>query len=125
MMYNKIVQECFFSPSHVGVLDLMAPLSVHYSCNKMGVLIDLYSQCTAKKEIMKACFKTNGNPFVIAGLEWICRQIEGENLDALPILNYQVLVEQLDIPNSQYPVALHIETVYKEVLLLMKKKFER
>lgn len=127
MMYNKNVQDCFFHPSHVGVLDLITPLSAHYrsSLAGQGVLIDLYIQCTKDKNVNRACFKANGNPYVIAALEWVCRQIEGENLERLPPINYQILVEKLEIPNTQYPFAIQIEEVYKKVLGLLIEKFER
>lgn len=126
MMYNKIVQECFFSPVHVGIIALDAPLSVHCRSPETGkgVLIDFYLQCTADKIVHKACFKAIGNPYVIASLEWLCRQIEGKNLDQLPPINYQMLVNELEIINTQYPVAIQVESVYKEALVLMRNKFE-
>lgn len=127
MMYNKIVQDCFFLPKHVGVLDLSASLTVHFrskQINQSMTKIDLYLQCTETALIYKACFKTIGNPYVIAALEWLCRQIEGRALDNLPLINYQILIKELEIPTHQYPVAIQVEDVYKEVLTLMKKKFE-
>ncbi|CEG57176.1 iron-sulfur cluster assembly scaffold protein [Legionella fallonii] len=127
MMYNERVEDCFFLPRHVGILDLNVPLTVHFSSiqkNQSVTRIDLYLQCTGDTLITKACFKATGNPYVIAALEWLCRQIEGRKLDCLKEMNYQILVKELEIPQNQYPIALQVEDVYKEVFTLMKKKLE-
>ena len=138
MMYNELVEDCFFLTKHVGILDLQAPLTVHFASiqkNQSITRIDLYVQCMENALIHKACFKATGNPYVIAALEWLCRRIEGKKLDCLEWSTgqknslqdeqlYQVLVKELEIPQNQYPIALQVEDVYKEVLALMKKKFE-
>ncbi|WP_298623993.1 iron-sulfur cluster assembly scaffold protein [uncultured Legionella sp.] len=125
MMYNKVVEDCFFHPEHVGVLEASDPLVAHYSYKMMHQktisMIELYIECSRDGLIRTACFKSNGNPYVLAALEWLCQNIEGTNLDSPPSINYQVLINVLDIPNSQYPVALVIEDVYKETLALMQK----
>lgn len=125
MMYNKSVQDCFFLPRHIGVLDLKSPYTVHYRSGQQNQIniIDLYLQCFENKKISRACFKANGNPYMIAALEWLCRQIEGRDLKDLPVFSYQVLIKELEIPIHQYPVALQVEGIYKEVLTLMNDKF--
>lgn len=127
MMYNKLVQDCFFQPEHVGVLDVSDPLVAYYNdrvTHQMQIVaIEFYMQCSRTGFIKRACFKAHGNPYVIAAMEWLCREIEGESLDSPPSINYQLLINVLGIPNSQYPVALVIEGVYKETLALMKKNF--
>ena len=127
MMYNIVVEDCFFQPRHVGVIDLTAPLTVHFSSNQKNqsmTKIDMYLQCAINGVISTALFKANGNPYVIATLEWVCRQIEGRALAELAPLNYQILIKELGIPINQSPIAVQVEDVYKEVLALMKKKFE-
>lgn len=138
MIYNEIIEDCFFHPRHVGILDLQAPLTVHFTSiqnNQSTTHIELYIQCTEDALIRKARFKATGNPYVIASLEWLCRQIEGKQLDSLEwgaaqksTLHdeqlYQVLVKQLEIPQNQYPIALQVEDVYKEVLAFAIKKLE-
>ncbi|KTD03533.1 iron-sulfur cluster assembly scaffold protein [Fluoribacter gormanii] len=122
MMYNKIVRDCFFSPKHVGVVDLNDQLAVVVKNNQKGQgVIELYMQCNPDDTIVKACFKTNGNPYIIASLEWLCRQLEGMSIMTAPQIDYQLIVKELDIPVAQYPIALRIVDVYKEVLFLMKK----
>lgn len=126
MIYNKVVQDCFFYPRHVDALDLNNPFVVcvqNQPVNQLNV-IHFYLKCEKDKLISRACFKTNGNPYVIAALEWLCRQIEGMKLEALPLINYQILIKELDIPNNQYPIAIQIENIYKEALIFISKKIE-
>ncbi|BCA95745.1 hypothetical protein TUM19329_21060 [Legionella antarctica] len=126
-MYNEIVEDCFFLPQHVGIIDLASPLTVHFRSsqnNLSATRIDLYLQCTKRSLISKARFRAIGNPYVIAALEWLCRQSQGRELDSVMSITYQTLIKELEIPTHQYPVALQVEDVYKEVLTLMKKKLE-
>ncbi|KTD41507.1 iron-sulfur cluster assembly scaffold protein [Legionella parisiensis] len=122
MMYNRIVQDCFFSPRHVGVINLNDQFAVVVKNNQKGQgAIELYMQCNSEGTIVRSCFKTNGNPYVIASLEWLCRQLERQPIGAVPKIDYQLVIKELDIPVAQYPIALRIIDVYKEALLLMKK----
>jgi nitrogen fixation NifU-like protein len=125
-MYNKNVEDCFFHPNHIGVMDLSDLYTVHCRHENPGqvVLVDFYLQCTQDRIISRACFKASGNPYVIAALEWLCRLTEGRQLDEVAPIDYKTLVNELEIPHAQYPLALQIGTVYKDLLALMKKKFE-
>lgn len=123
MMYNKIVQDYFFSPQHVGSIDNNDPFAaVFKSKQKDQGDIEVYLQSNLDRAIVRACFKTNGNPYLIAGLEWLCRQLEGQLIDTIPKINYQELIKILEIPVAQYPLALRVVHVGQEVLLLMKNK---
>ncbi|MCW8397638.1 iron-sulfur cluster assembly scaffold protein [Legionella sp. PATHC038] len=123
MIYNKIVQDCFFSPRHVGLIDLSERFTVVVKNNQKGQgLIELYIQSNSDGTIVRACFRTNGNPYIIASLEWLCRQLEGQTTDTVPQIDYQLIVKELDIPVAQYPIALRIMDVFKEALLLIKDK---
>lgn len=126
MTYNEIVEDCFFYPKHVGVLDISQPFTCHArtSQSKQGVLIDLYVASNKNKTIQRACFKATGHPYIIAGLEWICREIEGQELFHLPILNYQVIVNALQIPMVYYPLAIQVENVYQQAITLLLQYFE-
>ncbi|CAM2986502.1 iron-sulfur cluster assembly scaffold protein [Legionella worsleiensis] len=127
MMYNEVVEHCFFHPQHVGVLDLDDPLVVRYTVEqqKPKVIIELYIQCQVSGFISRICFKASGSPFVIAALEWLCRNTEGTHLMQQKTIDYQTLINVLEIPLSQYPVALLVEDVYQESLKLMQQKLER
>lgn len=120
MIYNKIVHDYFFSPRHAGTLDLNQPLTVVFKNNqKSQGAIELYIRCRQDGVVEHACFKTNGNPYLIASMEWLCIQIEGQTVSALSVMDYQQLVKELAIPTAQYPLALSAITALKEVLILM------
>ncbi|WP_196398926.1 iron-sulfur cluster assembly scaffold protein [Legionella saoudiensis] len=122
MMYNKTVLDYFFSPEHVGTIDLNDHSVVVKNNQKKQGTIELYMQCGSERIIQHICFKTNGNPYLIAGLEWLCRQVEGKLIDELPPIDYQLLVNELDLPVAQYPLALRIFSIFKETLILMNNK---
>ncbi|CAM3054620.1 iron-sulfer cluster proteins NifU [Legionella steigerwaltii] len=122
MMYNRTVQDCFFSPRHVGVVDLTKRFAIVVKNNQKGQgIIEFYMQYNSEGTIVRACFKANGNPYVIASLEWLCRQLEGQTINTAPQIDYPLIVKKLDIPVAQYPIALRIVDVYKEALLLIKE----
>lgn len=123
MMYNKIVQDYFFLPKHVGIIDINHALAVMVkNSQKDQGTIEFYMQCNSEGTIVRACFKTNGNPYVIAGLEWLCRQLEGKAIDNVPQIDHVLIIKNLDIPIAQYPIALRIVGIYKEIMLLIKNK---
>ena len=123
MMYNNIVTNCFFSPKHVGVIDLNNQFAVVFKSSQKGQgQLELYLQCNPNGEIERTCFKTDGNPYIIASLEWVCRQLEGSTIDSAPKIDYQMIVKELGIPVAQYSIALRVANAYKEVLFLMKMK---
>lgn len=126
MMYNKNIEDCFFSPNHSDVIDLDQPYSSHYRSAQSGknVVIDLYMLCSVDKAVLKACFKAVGNPYLIAGLEWLCRRIEGLNLTQLLPSYYEQIITDLEIPAHQYPIAVLIDTTYKELLKLAYEQFK-
>lgn len=127
MMYNKIVQDYFFHPLHVGILDVSLPYNVH--CGQaqpnQNTLIDLFWMCDSQGIIKRSCFKAVGSPYLIAALEWLCRRIEGQNLWSLPPIDYQLLVQELGIPKLKYPIAVQVQALYNDMILLMKKQFAR
>ncbi len=127
MMYNEVVEHCFFSPKHVGMLSLAQSRTVAYRSGapKRGDFFDIYLSGDEQGMILKACFKANGNPFLIAAVEWICRQIQGTSITIHPFFSYTILVQQLAIPKLHYSVALQVEEGYCEVIQLMKTKLEQ
>lgn len=124
-MYNKLVEELFFFPKHVGVLDLSEPRTVYFSNVQFSkeVVISLYMQCDEVNVVKAVSFTSNGNPYVIALLEWLCRQIWGRTLEQ-DCFNYDEAIKLFNVPFNQAPVILYVQDVYKEVLMLMNKKIE-
>lgn len=127
MMYNKLVETCFFSPKQVGILDLRQPLSAFYRGGQpgRGDVFELYLLCNNQGLILKACFKAYGNPYLIAASEWLCQQLQGTQINEHPHFDYSYLLSILEIPKSRYPVALQISDAYKEIVQLMKEKLKR
>ena len=123
-MYNKIVRDYFFHPLHVGSININQPLMVHLKSDQLnrGLVIDLYMQCDENSVVTNICFKTNGNPFLIASLEWLCRRVVGSRLDELSSFNREDIIKVLEIPFNQAPIILQVEDIFKEVLILMNKK---
>lgn len=124
MIYNELVETCFFEPKHVGTLDLTQDLTSFYRGGEVGRgdVFDFYLLCDKKGKILKACFKAYGNPYLIAAAEWLCRQLEGSQINEHPQFDYAFLVEKLAIPQVRYPVALQIEDGYRELVHIMKTK---
>lgn len=126
MMYNELVESCFFTPKHVGLMDLTQPLSVHYrgGVTGRGDVFDFYLLCNEEGLVLKACFKAYGSPYLVAAAEWICRQLEGSQIDEHPLFNYQTVVDELAIPKTRYSVALQIEDGYRELIEKIKLKLK-
>jgi nitrogen fixation protein NifU and related proteins len=120
MMYNKIVHDFFFFPLHIGTLDCLLPRTVYFRSEQLSqnIITDLYMQCDEDHTIRSMCYKTNGNPFMIASLEWLCRQAIGKLCDGL-YLNSEELIKILEIPANQTFLILYIKDVYAEILILM------
>ncbi|STY29107.1 iron-sulfer cluster proteins NifU [Legionella wadsworthii] len=124
-MYNRLVHDYFFKPRHVGEIDLKNHFAVVAKNHQKGQgMIELYLQCNSNGTIVRACFRSSCNPFVIAGLEWLCRFVEGKSIHATPQIDYQLIVKELEIPLTQYPLAIRIKNVYEEALLLMKRNHQ-
>ena len=117
MMYNKMVQDCFFSPRHVGTLDSTEPRTVHASSGYLtrGVLIDLYLKCNETSRVISMCFKTNGDPYVIASLEFLCRKTVG-TLHGQVRFTPEEWIDLLAIPVHQTPSVFAVQEVYQRMV---------
>jgi nitrogen fixation NifU-like protein len=120
MNYNKTIADCFFHPRHVGGLDVSISGVVFFSnaTFSQGVLIDLYLHSDGNHTVLDMRFKTNGNPYVIAALEWLCRQSVGKKLELLSF-NREEYINLLALPFNQVPLVMQIEDVYKEIVSLI------
>ncbi|MDI9817671.1 MULTISPECIES: iron-sulfur cluster assembly scaffold protein [unclassified Legionella] len=126
MMYNELVESCFFAPKHVGTIDNSNPLTVHCRTGTIGRedVCDFYLLCDVDGLVRKARFKAYGDPYLIAAAELVCRQLEGSQIKDHPRLDYGWLVQQLEIPNPRYPVALKIEDGYQAIVTKMQAKLQ-
>ncbi len=126
MMYNKVLEDCFFSLNHGGCTLDEQKNTVCYQSQLPGPSgsIEISIQCDEGGLISRACFRAQGNPYLLAALEWVCRQIEGEPLSLHPRLDYQQLVDILEMPTTQYPVAIRVENVYRDVISRMQQQMK-
>lgn len=123
MMYNELTTCCFFSPKHVGIIDLANPLCAFYQGgNKREDSFELYLLCNKSGMVIKACFKAYGNPYLIAGAEWLCQQLEGHLIGSQQGISATVFIEQFAIPADRHSVALVLEDGYLEIVARMKAK---
>lgn len=125
MMYNKVVEDYFFKPRHVGTLDHSAPRTVYFSNAhyKQNLVINWSMQCDSTGKVCAMCFKSNGNPYVIAALEHLCRVTVEKQINELHWRDDE-LIELLAAPFNQVPALLQVQEAYKEVLNLMNKKLK-
>ena len=123
--YNEAVEKLFFSPRHVGSLDLQAPRTLYgsYVEQLRGQQMDLYLQYNESAVITKICFKAHGEPYLIAGVEWACRQLEKQSLQSLPEISHQKLMQALAIPSLRFPFALFIEQSFAAFIEEAKSNF--
>ena len=127
MMYNELVESYFFAPEHVGIIEEITALAAHYRAKETNLsdVFDLYLLCDSEGFIVKARFKAFGNPYLIAGLEWLCRQLENTLIAKHPCLNYLAIMETLNIPKTNMAAAIQIDEAYKALIEVMKMKLER
>lgn len=124
MIYNKLVTECFFHPQHVGILDCSQPFSMYFKIGEIttGNAIEYYLLFNEEHVILKARFKAYGNPYLIAGAEWICQQLQGSDIAEHPRFNYAGLIEKLAVPKEHYPIAIFLEKSYLSIVNQMKSQ---
>lgn len=127
MIYNKIIERCFFKPEHVGSIDLDVPLSVYHSLGGENIAdrVDLYLLAEETGLLIQARFKAYGNPYLVAGAELVCQQLEGSCIKEHPAIDYRYLIRELSIPEMRYAAALQIEDVYRATIIKMKEKLTR
>ncbi len=116
MIYNTIVEDCFFHPRHVGDLEPRDGLSlVTEQLDRAGERLWLGCLLDSDK-IIKAQFKAQGSPYTIAALEWLCRETEGKKRDAIMPVDYQKLVDLLAISDTNYPAALRVSDLFNALV---------
>lgn len=125
MSYNPLVEELFFHPKHNGVLDVNQPLTISVRQGITGsAMLDLYLACNQQGKIERACFKAIGSPFLLASLEWICRESQGSMLKHHLLLDHKQLIKKLEIPKNRYASALFAEKGYYSAIEKMNQLFE-
>lgn len=121
--YNEFVTAHFFNTKMAGTLDCNQPLTVNYRAGNVarGQFFDLYLQCDKPGFITTARFQANGSPYLIAGLEYLCRKLEGYKISAPLPYTPQELAQRLDLPKKQQSVVLLIDEGCQYALKLLKE----
>lgn len=114
----------FFQPQHAGILDCNEAYTVHARAGYPGRqgYFDVYLQCDNAGLVKKARFRAFGNPYLIAGLELLCGQLENSYLNEHPCFNHRELADRLELPKKQQQLVFLIETGYLNVIVQMKEK---
>lgn len=124
MNYNKKTEELFFDTQHAGVLDLAKPFTI---CSRINLeknkCSELYLACDENGLITQVYFKALGDPYLIAGFEWLCRSIEHTELRKHPCIDYSMIVDVLSIPKIRYAAAVLVETSYRQAINSLKQAF--
>lgn len=122
--YNQLVEDYFFNAKMTGELDCSKPLTVNYRAGTVqrGLFFELYLEGNAAGIIVAARFKAYGSPYLIAGVEWLCRKLQGSSFVNAQPLNAKELAQQLDLPKKQQSVVLLIEESCANALKLLKEK---
>lgn len=117
MIRNEYIQELFFNTKHCGVLDCQQPLtfSSRIYLEKTKCL-EMYITYTSEQLIQYARFRASGNPYLIAGLEWVCRQLENNLWASTTPIDYQTIMQNLQIPTEQYPLIMLISMCHQEII---------
>lgn len=118
---NALMQRLFFEVTHSGRLDgsALGVVSCGFVSSQLKQVHLFFSISNGR--IAQACFQAVGSPYLIAGLEWLCREAEGALIASMPLINYSQLIDILEIADKDYPLAVLMESIYNE--LIIKSKF--
>ena len=115
MMYNEIVENCFFNPEYAGFDESRFRRILEYfpanTSNKMVFAIGK----DAADFSLSLRFKASGNPYVLAAAEWICRQFKKKNFIDCMGMSPEDWHALLEIPVSQKRTALQITQACKQL----------
>lgn len=121
--YNQLVETCFFAPLMVGTLDVALANCVHYRGGLEG-FIDLYLQADTNHQIKYARFKARGNPYLLAGAEYVCRLLQGLDLNTHSSIDYKVLMKELALPYKYQSIALLVADTGNQAVYLLQEKMK-
>lgn len=117
MMYNLLVEQLFFDLRHAGEISENEAGRQVYESGAAGqsALIKLSISFDQLNCMTKVRFKAYGNPYLLAAMEWLCRQLEGRNVQDCEKLEWQRLIALFDMPKTQQGLALRIVDLYDKV----------
>lgn len=117
--YNELTKKLFFAPEHAGKLDAPASKTIISRFEAPGAKVSL-TLLAEEGLILQARFQAMGEPFLIAGLEWICQNIQHSSLNIHPKTLHSDLISALEIPKTRYSVAFLVESCYFDAINKLK-----
>lgn len=84
MNYNDVVLGLFFNPNHVGISEQNRDYKFgQFVDANQNQQIDFYVDYQSTGEIRSIRYKVKGNPYIIAGAEWMAQEVEKNNNGAI------------------------------------------
>lgn len=125
MSDDALVETLFFTASHIGLVDESCPFTVMATSGKPGFGSVLILGLVANDEalIQRACFKAYGPPALIASAEYLCRELEGQNLASLESICAEDIKHRLEIDAVHFPELVRLAAVYHEALKKLKAQY--
>ena len=118
MNYNELVEKHFFSPQYVFE-ETDAKDNFHIVSEgsvALGDAVEFYVQFDKTSQKVNALkFKAFGNPYLIAGMSYLCQQLQHKPLNEVNIFSAQRLIEVLALSKTKYYVAYMLEDALKKL----------
>lgn len=115
--YNEIVRACFENPVHAMTPDGdYAEWTIATAAeSEKGCRVRLAASVDAG-QLVETGFSAWGCPFLIAGLETVCRDLEGRDASALETVSANELAARLSVPSTRLGRLLLIEDAAARLL---------
>ncbi|MCC5791136.1 MAG: hypothetical protein JJT82_00800 [Legionellaceae bacterium] len=115
MMYNHMVEDCFFNARHAGFDDRKKQSGVRvlrYAPANALVRVQWFL-CRSEDGTMQSIrYRVTGNPYIMAAVEWMARCGQGKKKSDMPSCDWHFWQKLLDIPRPQLASALQIQEIW-------------
>lgn len=110
MIYNDLVEQLFFDLDHAGLDDwVKADIHLTVSNTTKSQIIEFHLVMQSHGDIEAVRYLVKGNPFTMAGAEWIARSLEKQrNGTILNTMNPFFWSELLAIPKLDKQTAIFL-----------------
>jgi len=118
--YSNSVVQLFEEPNYVGILDVSDSdtyvVKVQESCYGAFLILSILLDNEIIKKIL---FKTRGCPYLIAGADWFCSDLEGKSYKNLKNWSAALLIDKLEVPTEKIGRILIIEDAARKLYKLL------
>lgn len=110
MNYNELVLQLFFNPEHAGINEQNQDYRVsRYIDASQTQQIEFYVVLPATGTFCSVRYKVKGNPYMIAGAEWMAQMVEKKQNDAiLKDMTPQYWLDLFAIPKLDRQIAVSL-----------------